>query len=211
MEAEKRLALVASLADFFKGHPDVDRFPMLATLGDLLRAVEDDSDLSPIEASSLPVVKLLNSLTIDSESFGVEPILRALVEASPTLVWIQTRAYAESFSQNYLDHYGYVRVLGPGGLVESSVAAAGLGLWGPGLTYPRHAHPAEEYYHVLHGSALFQRGNGTWEPKNVGDSVHHSPWERHAQRFGDDVCVLLYAWTGEVTVDARLVTEESES
>ncbi|MCH2623543.1 MAG: hypothetical protein MKZ66_09900, partial [Acidimicrobiales bacterium] len=31
------------------------------------------------------------------------------------------------------------------------------------------------------------------------------PWEHHAQRFGDATCVLSWAWTGDVAVNARLV------
>ena len=139
---------------------------------------------------------------------GVAEILQAFVTAGPSLQWIQTPAYAETLSEHFLDNYGYVRVIGPGGLVESSVASAGLGIWGAGLHYPRHEHPAEETYHVLHGSAMFQRGDGPSEPKGVGESVHHAPWERHAQRFGGETCVLLWAWIGDVAVNARLVPDK---
>ncbi|MBJ30335.1 MAG: hypothetical protein CL466_02800 [Acidimicrobiaceae bacterium] len=212
MTVDLRRDLVKALAGFYAGHPDVDRFPMLAEVaGDLVAAVDADRIEAP-EPVALPVARLLveGDAGIDRASPvpGVADVLEAFTAAVPVLHWVQTPAYAATLSRQFLDNYGYVRVIGPGGLVESSVASAGLGIWGAGLHYPRHEHPAEETYHVLHGSALFQRGDGPWEPKGVGESVHHDPWERHAQRFGDETCVLLWAWTGDVAVNARLVQDE---
>tara|TARA_B100000029_G_scaffold402822_1_gene402430 strand:+ start:306 stop:935 length:630 start_codon:yes stop_codon:yes gene_type:complete len=207
MTADLRRDLVAALANFYEDHADAARFPMLAEVGGHLgEALRTDSVEDP-EPVYLPVGQLLAQIETESDADGVTEVLRAFVAAGPVLRWIQTPSYAETLPQNFLNNYGYVRVVGPGGLVESTVASAGLGIWGAGLHYPRHEHPAEETYHVLHGSALFQRGNGPWEPKAVGESVHHDAWERHAQRFGDETCVLLWAWTGDVAVNARLVPD----
>jgi hypothetical protein len=196
------------LAGFYSGHRDIDRFPMLAEVGGLLNAaIVDDGVVAP-PAVGLPVARLLEGLETRSGVAGVEPVLTAFAAAASIMNWVQTSAYKATLSRHFLDNYGYVRVIGPGGLVESSVASAGLGIWGAGLHYPRHEHPAEETYHVMHGSALFQRGRGAWEPKGVGESVHHEPWEHHAQRFGDETCVLLWAWTGDVAVNARLILDE---
>ncbi len=205
---DQRRDLVAALADFYGGHPDVERHPMLAEVGGHLAAALDADGVEAPEPMALPVARLLDGIDAGSDVPGVGVVLSAFVAARPVLRWIQTPAYAATLSQHFLDNYGYVRVLGPGGLVESEVASAGLGIWGAGLHYPRHEHPAEETYHVLHGSARFQRGDGPWEPKVVGESVHHDPWERHAQRFGDETCVLLWAWTGDVAVNARLVSDD---
>jgi hypothetical protein len=162
---------------------------MLAEVGGYLREALSTGSVEEPDPVGLPVGRLLGQIDAESDVAGVAEILQAFVAAGSSLRWIQTPAYAETLSQHFLDNYGYVRVVGPGGLVESSVASAGLGIWGAGLHYPRHEHPAEETYHVLHGSASFQRGDGPWEPKNVGESVHHAPWERHGQRFGDETCV----------------------
>lgn len=199
--------LVASLADFYNGHPDARCFPMLSEVGNLLVKALEADDVRATKPLALPVVRLLAGIETRSEVSGVGAVLTALVAAAPALRWIQTPAYKKALSPRLIGNYGYVRVMGPGGLVESSVASAGLGVWGAGLTYPKHEHPAEETYHLLHGSALFQRGRGQWEPKRTGESVHHEPWEPHAQRFGDETCVLLWAWTGEVSVNARLLND----
>lgn len=202
-----RRDLVAAVAGFYQGHPDVEQFPMLGEVGGhLVDALERGLVAEP-ESAVLPVARLLQEVDAGSDVTGVAPVLGAFAAAAPLLRWVQTPAYRATLSQHFLDNYGYVRVIGPGGLVESSVASAGLGIWGAGLHYPRHEHPAEETYHLLHGTAEFQRGDGPWEPKAVGESVHHEPWERHAQRFGDEACVLLWAWTGEVSVHARLIPD----
>ena len=178
---------------------------MLSEVGDLLTTAEVVAN----EPMVLPVARLLADVDPESDVPGVGPVLRTFTAAAAILHWVQTAEYAATLSQQFLDNYGYVRVIGPGGLVESSVISAGLGVWGAGLHYPRHEHPAEETYHLLHGSASFQRDDGPWEPKVVGESVHHDPWEHHAQRFGNATCVLSWAWTGDVVVNARLVPEGS--
>ena len=180
----------------------------LAEVGEHLTNALEGGGLAAPDPTRLPVAHLLSEVDLRSGVPGVESVLRAFSAAAPILRWVQTPAYRATLSQHYLDNYGYVRVIGRGGLVEASVVSAGLGIWGAGLHYPRHEHPAEETYHVLHGAACFQRGDGPWEAKSAGESVHHEPWERHAQMFGDETCVLLWAWPGDVAVDARLIPDE---
>ena len=176
---------------------------MLGTGGSLLVAALEADEVVEPDPVALPVARLLagceSAIDAGSAVPGVGAVLRAFTAAAPILHWVQTAEYAATLSQHFLDNYGYVRVIGPGGLVESDVASAGLGVWGAGLPYPRHEHPAEETYHVLSGSVSFQRGVGLWGERAVGESVHH------AQRVGDTTCVLSWAWTGDVAVSARLV------
>ena len=202
---EQRRELVAALAGFYLGHRDVERLPMLGTVGRLLGEALEEDGVVATESGALPVTRLLDGVVAETGLPVIDRVLRAFVAAGPILRWVQTAEYAATLPQHFLDNYGYVRVIGPGGLVESDVASAGLGVWGAGLHYPRHEHPAEETYHLLHGSASFQRGAGPWVDREVGESVHHDPWEHHAQRFGDATCVLSWAWTGDVAVNARLV------
>ena len=205
---EQRRELVGALADFYLGHRDLERLPMLGTVGRLLAEALEDDGVVATETGALPVTRLLDGVVAETGQPAVDRVLRAFTAAGPILRWVQTAEYAATLSQHFLDNYGYVRVIGPGGLVESDVASAGLGVWGAGLHYPRHEHPAEETYHLLHWSASFQRGAGPWVDRSVGESVHHDPWEHHAQRFGDTTCVLSWAWTGDVAVNARLVPED---
>ena len=204
----QRRELVSALADFYLGHRDLERLPMLGTVGRLLAEALEDDGVVATEPGGLPVTQLLEGVVADTGQPAIDRVLRAFTAAGPILHWVQTSEYAATLSRHFLDNYGYVRVIGPGGLVESDTASAGLGVWGAGLHYPRHEHPAEETYHLLNGSASFQRGAGPWVDRAVGESVHHDPWEHHAQRFGDTTCVLSWAWTGDVAVNARLVPED---
>ena len=205
MSSDLRGNLVAALAGFYAGHPDAERYPMLSEVGGLLAAALEAGEVVANEPVVLPAARLLADVDTESDAPGVGLVLRTFAAAAPILSWVQTAEYAVTLSQHFLDNYGYVRVIGPGGLIESSVVTAGLGVWGAGLHYPRHEHPAEETYHLLHGSAMFQRDDGPWEPKVVGEPVHHDPWEHHAQRFGDATCVVSWASTGDVVVNARPV------
>ena len=205
----QRRELVSALADFYLGHRDLERLPMLGTVGRLLAEALEDDGVVATEPGGLPVTQLLEGVVADTGQPAIDRVLRAFTAAGPILHWVQTSEYAATLSRHFLDNYGYVRVIGPGGLVESDTASAGLGVWGAGLHYPRHEHPAEETYHLLHGSASFQRGAGPWVDRAVGESVHHDPREHHAQRFGDATCVLSWAWTGNVAVNARLVPEDA--
>ena len=205
----QRRELVSALADFYLGHRDLERLPMLGTVGRLLAEALEDDGVVATEPGGLPVTQLLEGVVADTGHPAIDRVLRAFTAAGPILHWVQTSEYAATLSRHFLDNYGYVRVIGPGGLVESDTASAGLGVWGAGLHYPRHEHPAEETYHLLHGSASFQRGAGPWVDRAVGESVHHDPREHHAQRFGDATCVLSWAWTGDVAVNARLVPEDA--
>ena len=209
MSSDLRGDLVAALAGFYAGHPDAERYPMLSEVGRLLTAALDTVEVVVNEPVVLPVARLLADVDPESDVPGVGPVLRTLAAAAATLHWVQTAEYVATLSQHFLDNSGAVRASRPAGRSEASGVPGGRGVAGAGLHYPRHEHPAEETYHLLHGSASFQRDDGPWEPKVVGESVHHDPWEHHAQRFGDATCVLSWAWTGDVVVNARLVPEGS--
>ena len=140
MSSDLRRDLVAALADFYVGHPDAQRFSMLGTVGNLLVAALEADEVVEPDPVALPVARLLagceSAIDAGSAVPGVGAVLRAFTAAAPILHWVQTAEYAATLSQHFLDNYGYVRVIGPGGLVESDVASAGLGVWGAGLHYP---------------------------------------------------------------------------
>ena len=79
----------------------------------------------------------------------------------------------------------------------------GLVLLGPGVTYPAHHHPAEEYYFPL-GAIRWDHGDG-WVDEPAGELIHHEPWQAHAMAVDDRPVLLAYLWFDEVTVAATLV------
>ena len=79
----------------------------------------------------------------------------------------------------------------------------GLVLLGPGVTYPAHHHPAEEYYLPL-GAIRWDHGDG-WVDEPAGELIHHEPWQAHAMAVDERPVLLAYLWFGEVTVPSTLV------
>ena len=130
---------------------------------------------------------------------GVDPgsdgLLAAFLSVAPDLPWTQTRAYVDSVPAEFLDNYGYVRLVGSAGVVHSERASIGIGVWGAGLRYPPHVHPAEETYHVLAGDVEFRGADGVYRALGPGDVAHNGPSEPHELR-GPDLC-------GGLGVDGR--------
>ncbi len=195
---------------------------MFATVAEELSTVLEGPVGSP-SPDPLPVAGLLERLETDGEP---DSLLTRFLDLAPHLPWTQTRAYLDTLPPEFVRNYGYVRLVGPaeGAVLHSDRVAVGVGVWGAGLHYPRHAHPAEEAYHVLAGDVGFRGADGTrveLVPVSPGDSpgefAHNAPDEPHELWFGgrsgvpepdpdlDPPCVLLWAWTGEIGVDARLV------
>ena len=80
--------------------------------------------------------------------------------------------------------------------MASERIACGVLLLGPHVTYPAHAHAAEEIYLPIHGVAEWQRGDAGFHPVPVGQAVHHPAWMPHAMRVGAAPLAALYLWRG---------------
>ena len=192
--------LLHALAHFYEARAGTDEIPMLDTVAEVLFGItEGESPIAP-EPGPLPVVRLLEG--VDPGSDG---LLAAFLSVALDLPWTQTRAYVDSLPAEFLDNYGYVRLVGSAAVVHSERASIGIGVWGAGLRYPPHVHPAEETYHVLAGDVEFRGADGVYRALGPGDVAHNGPSEPHELRFGDRTCVVAWAWTGEIGVDARLV------
>ena len=188
---------------------------MLAQVAEELAQVATGTIAAP-EPAPLPVTRLLALL-----DQNLAPVLGSFLGLADSLPWTQTRVYLDALPAEFIRNYGYVRLVGPGdgAVVRSERVAVGIGVWGAGLYYPRHAHPAEEAYHVLAGEVGFRGADGVRRELRPGprgdmaDCAHNAPDEPHELWFGtpgadphrDPPCVLLWAWVGEISVDARLV------
>ena len=96
-----------------------------------------------------------------------------------------------------LSGYGFAEVIGKQGPFISQRVRAGIGVWGPGITYPPHRHVAEEVYIVMAGCAQFLRGEGdgaVWKWRDVGEVIFVRSLLTHGFRTGDDPLVVFYIW-----------------
>lgn len=196
--------LLHYIARFYRSRVPTSEYRMVA---EVLTALDQAIVPPKIDTGQpLGVVRHLDSVVAATGCTDLDMVLTEFVRIACDLPWRQTEGYLDVLSSEYLDNYGYVQLLGPKpSIVVHDSVRVGIGLWGPNLDYPLHEHAAEELYHVLHGRLAFGNQHGEWRSTEPGDSVHHEPWYRHAQRFGATPTVLLYCWTGAVTADARCV------
>ena len=93
-----------------------------------------------------------------------------------------------------LDGYAFAEIIGKHGPFVSTRIRAGLGVWGPGIDYPRHQHAAEEVYIPLAGAAEFSIGDAPAARQSVGDVVFVPSNTPHGFRTGDELLVVYYLW-----------------
>ena len=193
--------LLRRIADFHRSRPSAPEFPMVGPVLDALDQARCPADVEP---RLLPAVRHLDAVESSGDA-AIDAVLDEFFRLAPALRWRQTVGYLNVLSQDYLDNYGYVQLLGPNAIVEHPDVRVGIGVWGPNLHYPAHQHEAEELYHVLAGEPSFSGRDGERRTTRPGDAVHHAPWQVHCQDFGATPTVLLYCWTGAVEPDAVLV------
>ncbi len=139
----------------------------------------------------LPVCRWLEGLG-GGLTGGLTGEVAAAVDA---LEWRQTYG-AGDFGAGFLERYGWTEVVGLRGPIASERVAAGFLLLGPEVTYPPHAHAAEELYLPLSGVAWWQRGDAPFAQVPPGEAIHHAPWVPHAMRTGAEPLLALYLWRG---------------
>jgi len=140
------------------------------------------------KAASLPVCRWLDAM-------GGKGAMAEIRRAAPGLAWRQTYG-ATDFGAAFLAGYGWSEFIGLRGPVASDRIACGVLLLGPNVTYPAHAHAAEEVYLPIHGLAEWQRGEADFAPVPVGQAIHHPSWMPHAMRTGAEPLAALYLWRG---------------
>ena len=67
-------------------------------------------------------------------------------------------------------------------------------LQAPGIFYPLHRHKAPEIYHVISGTAEWQRDGEPWRTRRPGEWLFHASDQGHAMRTGDEPLLTLVVW-----------------
>lgn len=148
------------------------------------------------QAVRLPVCRWLAGAGAGLRAGGLAGALAGEVAAAvDALEWRQTYG-AGDFGAAFLERYGWTEVVGLRGPIPSRQVAAGFLLLGPEVTYPPHAHAAEELYLPLSGVAWWQRGDAPFRQVPPGEPIHHAPWVPHAMRTGPEPLLALYLWRG---------------
>ena len=74
----------------------------------------------------------------------------------------------------------------------------------PLLLRRAHHHPAAEAYVVLSGKeCLWRQSRSPFQARRPGDFIYHCENEVHAMRTAREPLLALWAWTGDITTNAR--------
>ena len=179
----------------------------LACLADVANHLEGLSERRATwpQPATLPVVEHLDAALQSRRKGPLADIVDCMADAAPCCQWRQNANYvADPGMSDFVQRYGYAEIVGSRAFFPSDTLLCGVLLIGPGTTYPRHHHPAEEVYHVLAGTAEWQRGDAAWQSHPAGTAIHHPPMLPHAMRTLDEPLLSLYCWVGNVGVAARL-------
>lgn len=145
-----------------------------------------------VVAGALPVCDWIAGLQAGA---GVGAVVAEVQRLAPALSWRQTYG-AGDFGAAFLRGYGWSEFIGLRGPVPSTRIACGVLLLAPGVSYPSHAHAAEEVYLPISGMAEWQKGAGEYALVSVGQAIHHPSWTPHAMRTADQPLAALYLWRG---------------
>lgn len=150
----------------------------------------------PVNTALLPVVELLPD-SVARAGAETADVARALLEAARYLAWRQTYSEADGFDRRYLDTYGWIDLAGPTGPYRADGIRVMMGYWGQGLRYPDHAHPPEEHYLVLAGSAWFRLSDQPFRRLGPGEIFHTPPGAVHSAEMRDEALLALAIWRAE--------------
>lgn len=182
------LELLDAVQDFALSDPD----PRVQKFSRSLR--EWGQDWVATSPAYLPAADFLADAIMNSTTRGRQ--LMTVFERHKTrLRWEQSYRKQDGLvPREMLDGYGFAEIIGQRGPFISDRIRAGIGVWGPGIVYPRHRHQAEEVYILLAGSAEFKIGKSEELECGAGEVVFVESNTMHEFRTTDQALVVYYLW-----------------
>lgn len=143
------------------------------------------------EIEDKPVTVHLRRAMDNGREGPTRPIIRTLDAVLPELSWLY--GY-EKVPRGLAKKYAFAEIAGNRGPVISPQLTLGVVLFGPGCTYPAHAHDGlTESYYVLSGT-VSENDEGVWAP---GSLIFNPPGRMHRITVSDrEPALLAYAWHG---------------
>ncbi|MBT5433484.1 MAG: cupin domain-containing protein, partial [Rhodospirillaceae bacterium] len=128
------------------------------------------------------------------------PLAAAMRSVAPLIPW---REPPQGEIEKYMGGRNCMsRLVGPDSLFRSDAIGFGTFYMAPDVLYPRHMHAAEEIYVVVSGGGSWALGDGGFEERGPGNVIHVTPWLPHALRANDQGLLMLWAWQGNIDLDA---------
>lgn len=115
--------------------------------------------------------------------------------------WLPPETSKDPLYKEHSHFKAHVELLGPNGLVPSSLIRMGLYGMLPHSDYGIRTHPAEEIYVMLAGNAFWKRGDASFEQLYSGQRSYHPSMMPHATRTEDKAFMSVYVWDGDISTD----------
>jgi quercetin dioxygenase-like cupin family protein len=130
-----------------------------------------------------------------------------LVDAAAALDdQLQWRGGADHrFGDRKRGELAFVEFVGPTSAITTDNLRFGLFLLAPATFYPNHSHAADELYYVIAGEGEWQKDDGDFSAHGPGTLIEMPSFTPHALRTGESPVLMLYAWTGDVGGEYRIL------
>ena len=175
--------------------------PETAVLDELLSQPFPRS-VREVEPASTPAVSDFLDAAVRAATTSRERMLAsALASASPHLRWNTpyrvgdgADELASGYTSTLLSMPGPPPREGYQAPFASPNVLVAFSLQAPGILYPLHRHKAPEIYHVISGTAEWQRDGEPWRRRLPGEWFFHASDQGHAMRTGDEPLLAMAAW-----------------
>ena len=138
-----------------------------------------------------------------------QPLQEALIKASPFMHWREVyradEASPKTFSYDFMEKLGVYALIGKTGPFISDKMALFVVYMPAGLTYPWHAHPAEEFYYIISGEAIFSREGHRDKILSEGQTIYHHSDQPHAMQTNDKPLLSLAVWRNHLDIPPHLL------
>ena len=130
---------------------------------------------------------------------SAHPICKAILEFP--FDWRPPQTSNDLVYKEHSTFKSHVELLGPNGLVKSSIVR--LGLYGmlPHSEYGIRTHPAEEIYIMLAGDCLWKKAESDYTSLSVYERAYHPSNIPHASKTEENAFMAAYVWNGDLSKD----------
>ena len=168
----------------------VSRSPALSAFS----AFDAQAIPTPKDQNLVPAAVLLQAHDPGQDA-GHAGLMNAIVAAATAAYRQRTHSEAE-VGRDFLERYGWLELVGPGGHFRSDQTRAYIAYWGEGPHYSSQLHEAEELYFILAGSAYFEADGLEPALLGPGNTRFHASNQPHAMTIFDSPVLCLALWRG---------------
>lgn len=155
------------------------------------RVLKANAEVRGQDYVTKPVVAHLRRALDNGRMERHAPFIRSLEAVTETLAW---QYGYEKVPRGLERNFAYAQLVGPTGPVVTDEVILGLVLFGPGCTYPAHAHDGITESYICLSGHVSENDQGVYAP---GSLIFNPPEHLHRITVADhNPALLFYAWEG---------------